>query len=46
MVDDSWRFILEGYVAGNVTWASKHGPPPPAEGCRVPRRILKEFGLP
>jgi hypothetical protein len=45
MTDDAWRFILEGYVAGNLAWATRHGPPPKTEGCRVPGRILREFGL-
>jgi hypothetical protein len=45
MSDDGWRFVLEGYVAGNLAWAAKHGPPPRAEGCRVPTRILREFRL-
>jgi len=43
MTDDGWRFVLEGYVVGSVAWATKHGPPPGSEGCRVPRRVLKEF---
>jgi hypothetical protein len=45
MTDDGWRFVLEGYVVGSVGWAKKHGPPPGADSCRVPRRILKEFGF-
>jgi hypothetical protein len=45
MTDDGWRFVLEGFVVGSVAWAKKHGPGPGTEGCRVPRRILKEFGF-
>jgi hypothetical protein len=45
MTDDGWRFLLEGFHVGSVAWAQKHGPPPGTEGCRVPRRILKEFGF-
>jgi hypothetical protein len=45
MTDDAWRFLLEGYRVGNVAWARKHGPPPEAPDCRVPRRILKAFGF-
>jgi hypothetical protein len=45
MTDEGWRFVLSGYVAGNLAWAAKHGPPPRAEGCRVPTRILREFRL-
>jgi len=45
MTDEAYRFVLEGYVAGTVAWAAKHGPPPGSEGCKVPLRILREFKL-
>jgi hypothetical protein len=45
MSDDGWRFLLEGFRAGNVAWPRKHGPPPGTPGCRIPSRILREFGL-
>ena len=44
-IDEAYRFVLEGYVAGTVAWAAKHGPPPGSEGCKVPLRILREFKL-
>jgi hypothetical protein len=42
--DDAARFLLEGWRAGNVTWSRKHGPPPGSPGCKIPSRILREFG--
>jgi hypothetical protein len=43
--DDGLRFLLEGWRAGNVAWnARRHGPPPGSKGCRVPPKILREFG--
>ncbi len=45
MTEEAWRFVLEGYVAGNVAWATKHGPQPGAPRCKIPRRVLKEFGF-
>jgi hypothetical protein len=43
MTDPGWRFLLEGYRAGNLAWPAKHGPPPEAAGCKVPRHILREY---
>jgi hypothetical protein len=45
MSDEGWRFVLEGYVARTVAWVAKYGPPPGDRNCRVPPRILREFGL-
>jgi hypothetical protein len=45
MTDDGWRFILHGFVAGTLAWSTRHRSPPKAPGCKVPVRVLKEFGF-
>jgi hypothetical protein len=43
--DETWRFLLAGFAAGNAPWGRMYGPAPETPGCKVPGRILKEFGF-
>jgi hypothetical protein len=45
MTEEGYDEIVAGWVAGNLAWARKWGPPPGEAGCRVPIAVLKRNRL-
>jgi hypothetical protein len=44
--DLAWDEVLNAYTHGLLNWNARHlGPAPGEEGCCVPLRVLKEYGL-